>query len=176
MHVKIEGLDTGAWDFPWDHSPSTRQFLRQVPFEQCRAFASIGDWAAPAALVAASSYAEHVTAFELSPAAADRITRSAARNRLTNCSPLRDELWQSNQYFDTIVARCYLTSGLFTDAIAKLAPGGRIYLSGPAPTGDWAAEIRTWLPPGTLLFSASQSNGWLEVHAERLDAVLESAA
>ncbi|MBL8220190.1 MAG: hypothetical protein JNL62_13230, partial [Bryobacterales bacterium] len=105
MHVKIEGLDAGAWDFPWRQSPTTRRFLRNIPSEQCRLFASIGDAAAPAALVAASTFAEHAFAFELSRHAADRFLRSAARNRLRNCSALSDELWQSQMTFDIIVAR-----------------------------------------------------------------------
>src|SRR5690349_19809499 len=122
MHVKIEGLDSGAWDFPWDGAPTTRQFLRLVPFAECRRFASVGDAAAPAALVAATSFAEQATAFELSRPAADRFGRSAARNRLSNCQSSTEELWQSLDTFDMIVARGFLTKGLFTDVLAKLTP------------------------------------------------------
>lgn len=178
MHVKIEGLDAGAWDFPWPQSPTTRQFLRNIPFEQCRMFASVGDAAAPAALVAASSFAEHATAFELTRPAADRFNRSALRNKLRNCTALSDELWQSQMTFDIIVARCFLTKGLFVDALAHLSSAGRLYIQSPALDGDWASEIRSWLPAGApaLLFSAAQSKGWLELRAERTGSVLETAA
>lgn len=178
MHVKIEGLDAGAWDFPWPQAPTTRQFLRNIPFEPCRLFASVGDAAAPAALVAASSFAEHAFAFELSRPAADRFTRSAASNRLRNCTALPDELWQSQKTFDIIVARCFLTKGLFIDALSRLSLTGRLYIQSCAPEGDWASEIRSWLPAGSraFLFSAAQSKGWLELHAECIGSVLETAA
>jgi len=113
---------------------SPRQFLRSIPFEQCRMFASVGDASPPAALVAAASFAEHATAFELTRPAADRFTRSAPRNKLFNRT-----------------------------ALARLSPTGRLYIQSPASDGDWATEIRSWLPVGSraLHFSASQSQaGW----------------
>lgn len=177
MQVKIEGLDSGAWDFGWPQAPNTRQFLRQVPFTECRRFASVGDAAAPAALVAAASFAEHATAFELGSGAADRFTRSAMHNRLTNCEALKDELWQSRDRFDLIVARCFLTQGLFRDMLARLATRGRIFVESPALPGDWTSVIHRWLPEGLAMgYSAQVRNGWLTVDVERVETVWESAA
>lgn len=177
MQVKIEGLDSGAWDLEWPQAPNTRQFLRQVPFAECRRFASVGDSAAPAALVAAASFAEFATAFELSRGAMERFTRSAAHNRLANCEGLRDELWQSRDRFDLIVGRCFLTQGLFHDMLARLAPRGRIFVESPALQGDWTAVIHRWLPEGLAMgYSAQVRNGWLTVDIERVASVLQYAA